>query len=80
LEYIKGFIYANVWMNNFIFKINPSTGAIVGKLDLSLLSQDARNKNPGADVLNGIAYDSISDKIYVTGKMWPNIYQINFNH
>jgi glutamine cyclotransferase len=67
-------------MNNFIFKINPSTGAIVGKLDLSLLSQDARNKNPGADVLNGIAYDSISDKIYVTGKMWPNIYQINFNH
>ena len=80
LEFIKGFIYANVWMNNFIFKINPSTGIIVGKLNLNLLTQDARNKNPRADVLNGIAYDSISDKIYVTGKMWPNIYQINFNH
>jgi glutaminyl-peptide cyclotransferase len=80
LEYIKGFIYANVWMSNSIFKINPSTGAIVGKLDLSFLTQDARNKNPRADVLNGIAYDSISDKIYVTGKLWPNIYQINFRH
>lgn len=80
LEYIKGFIYANVWMSNSIFKINPSTGAIVGKLDLSFLTQDAKNKNPRADVLNGIAYDSISDKIYVTGKLWPNIYQINFRH
>jgi len=80
LEFIKGFIYANVWMSNFILKINPSSGAIVGKLDLSILTRDARNKNVKADVLNGIAYDSISDKIYVTGKMWPNIYQINFNH
>ena len=80
LEYIKGFIYANVWMNNSIFKIDPTTGVIIGKLDLSFLTKDARSKNPRADVLNGIAYDSISDKIYVTGKMWPNIYQLNFNH
>ncbi|HUZ61305.1 MAG TPA: glutaminyl-peptide cyclotransferase [Hanamia sp.] len=80
LEYIKGFIYANVWMNNFIFKIDPTTGKIVGKLDLSLLAQDARNKNPQLDVLNGIAYDSTTDKIYVTGKLWPNIYQIDFKH
>ena len=80
LEFIKGFIYANVWMNNFIYKINPSTGSIVGKLDLHLLTQDARNKYPKADVLNGIAYDSISDKVYVTGKLWPTIYQINFDH
>ncbi len=80
LEYIKGFIYANVWINNFIYKINPSTGDVVGKLDLSFLMKDARNKNPGVDVLNGIAYDSTSDKIYVTGKMWPDIYQIDFKH
>ena len=80
LEYIKGFIYANVWENNFIYKISPSTGAVVGKLDLSFLTKDARNKNPNADVLNGIAYDSISDKIYVTGKLWANIYQIDFKH
>lgn len=71
LEYIKGFIYANVWMNNSIFKIDPTTGAVIGKLDLSFLTKDARNKNPRADVLNGIAYDSISDKIYVTGKSGP---------
>lgn len=80
LEYIKGFIYANVWMNNFIFKIDPTRGKIVGKLDLNLLAQDARNKNPQVDVLNGIAYDSTTDKIYVTGKLWPNIYQIDFKH
>ena len=80
LEYIKGFIYANVWMNNFIFKINPATGKVVGKLNLTLLMQDAKNKNPKADVLNGIAYDSTSDKIYITGKMWANIYQIDFAH
>ena len=80
LEYIKGYIYANVWTDNFIVKINPATGKVVGKLDLSFLTMDARNKNPNADVLNGIAYDSVSDKIYVTGKLWPNIYQINFNH
>lgn len=80
LEYIKGYIYANVWQNNFIYKINPSTGQVVGKLDLGFLTKDALNKNPNSDVLNGIAYDSISDKIYVTGKLWPNIYQIDFKH
>jgi len=80
LEYIKGFIYANVWMSDMIYKINPSTGEVVGKLDFSFLTQDAKNKSAGADVVNGIAYDSVSDKIYVTGKMWPNIYQVNFNH
>jgi glutaminyl-peptide cyclotransferase len=80
LEYIRGFIYANVWMNNFIYKINPATGQVVGKLNLSVLTTDARNKNPRADVLNGIAYDSINNKVYVTGKLWPNIYQLNFNY
>lgn len=80
LEYIKGYIYANVWMNNSILKIDPATGKVVGKLNLTLLTQDAKNKNPSADVLNGIAYDATSDKIYVTGKMWANIYQIDFVH
>ena len=80
LEYINGFIYANVWMSNFIVKINPTNGKVVGKLDLSSLTFEARNKNPRADVLNGIAYDSTTNKIYVTGKMWANIYQIDFSH
>lgn len=67
-------------MSNFIVKINPTNGTVVGKLDLSSLTFEARNKNPRADVLNGIAYDSITNKIYVTGKMWANIYQIDFTH
>ena len=80
LEFIKGFIYANIWQNNSIVKIDPANGKVVGKIDLSSLTFEARNKNPRADVLNGIAYDSITDKIYVTGKMWPNIYELNFTH
>ncbi|MEO5889570.1 MAG: glutaminyl-peptide cyclotransferase [Ferruginibacter sp.] len=78
LEFIKGFIYANIWLTNFIVKIDPSNGKVVGKLDLSSLSFEAKNKNPGADALNGIAYDSANDKVYVTGKLWPNIYQLDF--
>ena len=80
LEYIKGFIYANIWINNCIVKINPTTGKVIGKLDLSSVTYEAINKNPRADVLNGIAYDSVTDKIFVTGKKWANIYQINFPH
>jgi glutamine cyclotransferase len=47
---------------------------------MSSLVHEAQNKNPSADVLNGIAYDSAADKIYVTGKLWTNIYQVNFPH
>jgi len=80
LEFIKGFIYANVWQTNSVVKIDTSNGKVVGKLDLSSLVFEAKNKNPNADVLNGIAYDSITGKIYVTGKLWANIYEINFSH
>jgi glutaminyl-peptide cyclotransferase len=80
LEYIKGFIYANIWMKNYIVKIDTATGKIVGKIDLSMLFDEAKAINPEIDVTNGIAYDSIDDKIYVTGKLWANIYQIEFNH
>jgi len=80
LEYIKGYIYANVWYANYILKIDPATGQVVGRLDLGPLVADAMNKNPDANVLNGIAYDPVSDKIYVVGKRWANIYQIDFPH
>jgi glutamine cyclotransferase len=80
LEYIKGYIYANVWYTNYIVKIDPVTGKVVGKLDLGSLVADAMNKNPQANVLNGIAYDPVSDKIYVVGKRWSTIYQIDFPH
>lgn len=80
LEYIKGFIYANVWTTNYIVKIDPNTGDVVGKLDLSSLSFECKTRNPNAEVINGIAYDSINDKVLVTGKLWPTIYEIKFPH
>lgn len=79
LEYIDGYIYANQWLTNYILKIDPSSGKVTGKLDLSNLATEAKNKYPGAGEMNGIAYDKESRKIYVTGKFWPNIYEIKFN-
>jgi glutaminyl-peptide cyclotransferase len=78
LELINGYLYANQWQTNYILKIDPASGKVTGKLDLTSLATEARNKYPGSDVLNGIAYDSTSKKIYVTGKLWPNIYEIKF--
>lgn len=80
LEYIKGFIYANVWPTDLIVKIDPANGNVAGKIDLAPLHGTASIKYSGSYETNGIAYDSISDKIYVTGKMWPEIYQIDFVH
>jgi glutamine cyclotransferase len=80
LEYIKGFIYANIYQSHEIVKIDPSTGNVVGKLDLTSLFQTSKTKNINTLETNGIAYDSISDKILVTGKMWPSIYEIKFSH
>jgi glutaminyl-peptide cyclotransferase len=80
LEFIEGFIYANVYQKNYIVKIDPSNGNIVGILDLSSLVYKARQKYPNAEVLNGIAYDSIFKKTYVTGKLWPEMYQIEISN
>lgn len=76
LELVKGFIYANQWQSNYILKIDTVTGKVVGRLDLGSIATEAHNKFPGADVLNGIAYDPASGLFYVTGKLWPNIYEI----
>jgi len=78
LEYIKGFIYANIWTTNTIVKIDPNTGDVVGKMDLSDLDFQSKTKNPNALEMNGIAYDSIANTVYVTGKLWPTIYEIKF--
>jgi len=78
LEFIKGYIYANIFTTNYIIKIDPQNGNVVGKMDLKSLSDEARNIYPGSREMNGIAYDSVGSKIYVTGKMWPYIYEIKF--
>lgn len=78
LEYIKGFIYANIWQTNEIVKIDPATGNIVARMDLGSLAADARTKYARALEMNGIAFDSTSNKVYITGKMWPKVYEIDF--
>lgn len=80
LEYINGFIYANVWMSSTIVKINPENGEVVGKLEFSDLYSESKQVYPKSLEMNGIAYDSISDKILVTGKLWPYIYEVSFPH
>src|SRR5579871_284212 len=80
LEYINGFIYANLYGTNYIAKIDTASGKVVGRLDLATLANEAKNKYPDALEMNGIAYDSVAKKVYVTGKMWPNIYEIKFSY
>jgi glutaminyl-peptide cyclotransferase len=76
LEYIEGFIFANIWQTNNIVKIDPQTGKVVGRLDLSQLAQDAQMRSPRVDVLNGIAYHPTTKLVLVTGKYWPMTYVI----
>jgi len=78
LEWIKGYIYANIWQSNLIVKIDHSTGKVVGKMDLTSLKNEANATFQYSEVMNGIAYDSVANKVYVTGKFWPNIYRIEF--
>jgi glutamine cyclotransferase len=79
LEFIDGYIYANIWPTSSIVKIDTSTGKVVGRLNLSVLADDARAKYSGALEMNGIAYDSVTQKVYITGKMWPEVYEIKFD-
>jgi glutamine cyclotransferase len=76
LEYINGFIYANQWQTPYILKIDPASGKVVGRINLENLVNEVNNKYPDANDLNGIAFDSANNKLYVTGKLWPNIYEI----
>jgi glutamine cyclotransferase len=80
LEYINGYIYANVYLSNNIIKIDLASGRVVGKLDFSSLDAEVKNKYPGSEYFNGIAYDSVTKKIFVTGKLWPTIYEVKFSN
>ncbi len=76
LEYIEGNIWANVWQANRIAIINPTTGNVTGWLDLSGILQLPMGYSAPLDVLNGIAYDDVDKRIFVTGKFWPYLYEI----
>jgi glutamine cyclotransferase len=75
LEYIKGEIYANVWYTDSIVRIDPETGNVTGRIDLTgLINPDDYDHE--VNVLNGIAYDNDNNKLYVTGKYWPKLFEI----
>ncbi len=75
LEYIKGEIYANVWKTPDVLRIDPASGKVVGVIDFSgLLTKD--DFNQPIDVMNGIAYDAAGDRLFVTGKWWPKVFEV----
>ena len=75
LEYIEGEIWSNVWQTNYILRIDPETGRVKSFLDLkNLLAPQLRTGSE--DVLNGIAYDPQTKRIFVSGKLWPRIFEI----
>jgi glutamine cyclotransferase len=79
LEYIDGFVYANQYTYPYIFKIDPATGQIVAKADLTQMWDRIKAIDPDAEVPNGIAYDAVTKKIYITGKWWPELYEVQFS-
>jgi len=75
LEYIHGEIYANIWETNKIVRISPRTGRVIGWIDLSGIIDYGELESSDA-VLNGIAYDSTGARLFVTGKLWPKLFEI----
>ncbi len=85
LEYVDGYIYANVWLTNNIVKIDPKTGNVIARADLTglidkyapgAISEEDQVSNA---VLNGIAYDSVGKRFFITGKLWPKLFEVRFN-
>ena len=74
LEYVKGEVFANVWQTDYVARIDPKTGAVNGYIDFrGLLTPRERE---ATDVLNGVAYDEKTDRLFITGKLWPRVYEV----
>ena len=78
LEYVDGYVYANQWQYNYIVKIDPSSGNVVAKYDLTEINDRIKRLDPNAEFLNGIAYNHSTKKFYVTGKNWPQMFEVQF--
>lgn len=74
LEYVKGEIFANIWTTDYVARIARGTGRVVGYIDLRGLLTPAERAS--TDVLNGIAYDAARDRLFITGKLWPKLFEI----
>jgi glutaminyl-peptide cyclotransferase len=75
LEYVNGEIFANVWQADRVARIEPQSGRVVGWVDFAGLLPD-QDRLPATDVLNGIAYDAAQDRLFVTGKNWPKLFEV----
>jgi glutamine cyclotransferase len=74
LEWVKGDIFANIWQSERLARISPKTGRVTAYVDLRGLLDPREAAN--VDVLNGIAYDAAKDRLFVTGKLWPRVFEI----
>ncbi len=79
LEWIEGYIFANIWQANLIYIIDPETGYVVGKLDLGIIVEKEKKLSVYIDVLNGIAWNKTNNTLLVTGKYWSNFYELKLN-
>jgi glutaminyl-peptide cyclotransferase len=79
LEWVKGEIYANVWQTPWILRIDPQSGRVVGAINLAGILGTADIVPGETDVLNGIAYDAAGDRLFVTGKNWPKLFEIKLH-
>jgi glutaminyl-peptide cyclotransferase len=80
LEYVNGNILANIYFTNYLIRIDPSSGKVIGKADFTSLKKEAENKYPESEYMNGIAYDSAKKSVLITGKLWPDIYEVRLNN
>ena len=76
LEYVDGAVLANIWMTRDIVRIDPKSGQVTGIIDLSALPEESHPSGDRDAVANGIAYDAAGKRLFVTGKLWPHLYQV----
>jgi glutamine cyclotransferase len=74
IEWVRGEIWANIWYTDDIIRINPQTGQVIQRINLSHLKAEVNSKGGNPDVLNGIAWDDTAGVLYITGKLWPTIF------
>jgi glutamine cyclotransferase len=79
LEYVDGFVFANVYQTDKMVKIDPSSGFVVGKINFGDALRNRFTVTNRTDYFNGIAYDSTTKKFLVTGKRWPKMFELKFN-
>jgi glutamine cyclotransferase len=78
LEYVNGELYANVWKTEFVLQIDPATGRVLASIDFVGILPPADHARD-TDVMNGIAYDAKDDRLFVTGKNWPKLFEVKVN-